>query len=123
MLPLIDVMLDPIESTMFRAVVNEIAPVPFAASLLVEFGRLIAPVALTDRFLSALSVSPPANVTELNGLAAEPRVKLELKSVLERLLTVRISAELPRLIVSDPVGFWNTVVSKLPLPLRNCSMP
>src|SRR5690242_13332604 len=115
-------MLEPAKSEMLRAVVRLIEPVPVTATLLVEFGRLIGPVALAERLLFAARVRPPAKAMELNSLPAEPSVRLELKSVVARLLAVSVSPELLGLIVAEAVGLVKNVVANLLLPLRSWAM-
>ena len=68
---------------MLSAVASVIVPPgPFAASLLVEFGKLIVPVAVANRTLFVARVTVPANVTLPKGEAAEAIVK-EIESALE----------------------------------------
>src|SRR5262245_54601615 len=110
---------------MSRAVVKLTEPVPLTDILIAKGvgSRLIVPVAWAERLLSAASVSLPANVILLNSLPAEPTVSPALKSVLGKSLTVNVSAALPRLIVTDPLGFAKTVVSYVPLLLRSSAPP
>src|SRR2546423_6284511 len=100
-------MLEPDASEILRAVVSETVPVPLVARSLVVFGRLIVLDASPERLLLAASVTAPLKVIVLNGFAPVPIVRLALKS--GGALTVIVSAELPRLIVSEPVGFAKSV--------------
>src|SRR5262245_42222314 len=121
MLPLTVVTLAPLASAISRAVVSEIAPVPLVARSLVAFGRLIVPPALAIRFLAAARLTAPAKMMVLKGLAAEPIVKLAVKS--GKAFTVIASAALPGLIVIEPVGLAKSVVSNVAALSRERPLP
>src|SRR5688572_32844592 len=100
---------------MLRAVVSEIAPVPEVTRSLPGLGRSIVPEAKTASDLSAARVAAPMKVTVLNSLPDAPIDMLEVRSGM--LNTVNVSAALPGLIVTDPVGLAKSVASKV-APLK-----
>ena len=87
MSPLTEVMLDPLARLMFCAVVKLTVPMPLVAKSDVASGKLIVPLALAEKFLFAAKVNGvvvSANVTVLNGLAADPIVKHSHRSPADR---------------------------------------
>src|SRR5947199_7055004 len=113
--PFTVVMLDPLAREMLRAVVSATVPVPLVARSLAALGRLIVLDASPERFLFDASVIAPLKVSVLKGFAPVPIVKLEVRS--GNALTIIVSAELPRLMVTEPVGLEKSVASNV-APLK-----
>ena len=106
------VMLEPLASEIFVAVVRAMIPPPLVARSLVVFGKLIVLIAKPARLLPEASVTAPLNVIVLNSPPpAEPIVRLDVRS--GKAFTTIVSAALPRLIVSELVGFENVVASNV----------
>src|SRR4051812_10563131 len=104
-------MLDPDARLISRFVVKLTMPPPVTARSLFVVDRLIVLVAFAARLLSVANVNGPVNVTALNSDPAVPIVNPAVMPEATRSRTVRLSVVLPGLILSELVGFVNSVYS------------